>query len=69
MGHIPNGVYTAEFRSEAVKLERDLLKSVRRILRRIRGEIRTNRAAATSAPGGALMPIVERIRKRLSRMA
>ena len=69
MGRIPNGVYTAEFRSEAVKLERDLLKSVRRISRRSRGEIRTNRAAATSAPGGALVPIIGSIRKRLSRMA
>ena len=69
MGRIPNGVYTAEFQSQAVKLERDLLKSVRRISRRSRGKIRTNRATATSAPGGALVPIIGSFRKRLSRMA
>ena len=69
MGRIPNGGYTAEFQSQAVKLERDLLKSVRRISRRSRGEIRTNRATATSAPGGGLVPIVGSIRKRLSRLA
>lgn len=52
-----------------VKLERDLLKSVRRISRRSRGEIRADRTIATSVPGGGVVPSHGRLRERLSHLA
>jgi|GEM_PF-325987 len=49
-----------------VKLERDLLKNVRRISRRSRGEIRPDRGIATPVSRSSHVPRTGRIGKRLS---